>query len=69
MLDNTVVDYQQYVDAQKRLEDILVKIGVIEGESKVEKTAGKIAEALLKLASDALYEYFGPRGFSDKYGA
>ncbi|MGN0567356.1 MAG: hypothetical protein ACI4JR_02070 [Acutalibacteraceae bacterium] len=69
MLDNTVVDYQQYVDAQKRLEDILVKIGVIEGESKVEKAAGKIAEALLKLASDALYEYFGPRGFSDKYGA
>lgn len=69
MLDNTAVDYQQYVDAQKRLEDILVKIGVIEGENKVEKAAGKIAEALLKLASDALYEYFGPRGFSDKYGA
>lgn len=69
MLDNTAVDYQQYVNAQKRLEDILVKIGVIEGENKVEKTAGKIAEALLKLASDALYEYFGPRGFSDKYGA
>ncbi len=61
--NNTVVDYEAYVHAEKRLNDILVKIGVRQ-PAKVDKFS-PIAYTVCKLASDALYKYYGAKGFSD----
>ncbi|HOU09377.1 MAG TPA: hypothetical protein PL044_00905 [Clostridiales bacterium] len=63
MLDTTVVVYDEFTAAQQRLDNILIKIGVLQPPE--DDTAGKIATALCKLVSDALYRYWGPRGFSD----
>lgn len=63
MLDTTVVVYEEFTAAEQRLDNILIKIGVMQPPE--DDTTGKIATALCKLISDALYEYWGPRGFSD----
>jgi hypothetical protein len=67
MLANTVVDYQEYLDAQKDLDDALIKIG--EKSPPKEDKFGRFAKPICKFISDALYQYWGPRGFSDKRGA
>ncbi|NLB37465.1 MAG: hypothetical protein GX824_09315 [Clostridiales bacterium] len=61
--DNTIVDYDAYVNAEKRLNAILVKIGVREPE-KVDKL-GPFKYTVCKLISDALIKYYGAKGFSD----
>ena len=63
MLNTTVVVYDDFTAAQQRLDNILIKIGAIQPPK--DDTTGKIATALCKLISDALYQYWGPRGFTD----
>ncbi len=64
MLNNTVVDYSAFVHARDRLNSIRYKIGA--AEPPADDTKAKNAEAFFKFASDMLYKYWGPRGFSDK---
>ncbi len=63
MLATTVVVYSEFTDAETRLNNILIKIGVRQApkEDKVEK----YAKPICKLLSDAFYICWGPRGFSD----
>jgi hypothetical protein len=63
MLATTVVVYSEFTDAETRLNNILIKIGVRQApeEDKVEK----YAKPICKLLSDAFYIFWGPRGFSD----
>lgn len=63
MLDNTVVDYEEYETARDRLYAILIKIG--ERNPPEDKTNDQLTSAVVKLISEALYKYYGPRGFSD----
>ena len=63
VLAKTVNDLQEFADAQTRLENILEKIGVYEPQR--ETVGDRIALFLSKLLSDALYRYWGPRGFTD----
>lgn len=63
MLSHTVVDYDEFIHARDRLNNIRYKIGVTQPPK--EDKLGELAEAVLKLASEALYQYWGPRGFSD----
>lgn len=63
MLSHTVVDYDEFLHARDRLNNIRYKIGVTQPPK--EDKLGEWAELLLKLASEALYQYWGPRGFSD----
>ncbi len=65
MLEDTVVDTEKTDHATERLENILIKIGVREAPDENEEKLSKIGEALCKLLSDAMYEYLGPRGYSD----
>jgi hypothetical protein len=64
VLAQTVYNFQDFVDAQTRLENILAKIGLYEPYR--ESAGSRFAEILCKLLSDALYKYYGPRGFSDR---
>ncbi len=63
VINNTVVDYDAFVRANTRLNNIRYKIGVAQPPQKDQW--GDLAEVLLKVASEALYRYWGPRGFSD----
>lgn len=63
MLATTVVVYKEFTDAQTRLENILIKIGA-RSAPEVDKTS-EILTPICKFLSDALYKYWGPRGFSD----
>lgn len=65
MLETTVVVYSEFTDAQTRLDNILIKIG--EKEAPKEDILGKIATPICKLLSDALYKYWGARGFTDPW--
>ena len=67
MAENTVVDYQEFIVARNDLDNALIKIG--DKEAPQEDKAGKYAQVILKFVSDVLYEYWGPRGYSDKRGA
>lgn len=58
----TVVDAKAFAAAEKRLNAILVKLGVREEKSTFFED---LATVVLRLASKALYECYGPRGFSD----
>ena len=64
MLATTVVVYKEFTDAQTRLENIMIKIGA-RTAPKEDKTE-KYAKPICKFLSDALYKYWGPRGFSDR---
>ncbi len=64
MLNKTVFVYDDFIGAQTRLENILTKIGVY--EPYAEPAGSQFAEVICKLLSDALYTYWGPRGFSDR---
>ncbi|HOL79669.1 MAG TPA: hypothetical protein PLA10_06555, partial [Clostridiales bacterium] len=50
--------------AQERLEKALVAAGALK-PSKQNDTANGLITALLKLANDAIMQYYGARGFSD----
>jgi hypothetical protein len=63
MLATTVVVYSEFTDAETRLNNILIKIGV-RSAPEVDKVS-IYAKPICKLLSDALYKYWGPRGFSD----
>lgn len=63
ILAKTVYDFQEFIDAQARLENILEKLGVY--ETQRETVGDRVALFLSKLLSDALYQYWGPRGFTD----
>lgn len=63
MLATTVVVYREFVDAETRLMNILITIGV--RSAPEEDKVSKYAKPVCKLLSDALYTYWGPRGFSD----
>lgn len=63
VINNTVVDYEAFVQANTRLNNIRFKIGV--AQPPKDDTLTKLAEIVLKIASEALYKYWGPRGFSD----
>ncbi|HOU09378.1 MAG TPA: hypothetical protein PL044_00900 [Clostridiales bacterium] len=62
-LNNTVVDYEAYKTASDRFYAILIKIG--ERQPPADNTKQKMICALTKLVSEALYKYYGPRGYSD----
>jgi len=63
MLDTTVVVYADFTNAQTRLENIMIKIGA-KAAPTVDTTA-EYATPICKFLSDALYKYWGARGFSD----
>lgn len=63
MLNNTIVVYEEYVAARDRLFAILIKIG--DRQPPKDTRNEEIAGFFCKLISDALYKYWGPRGFSD----
>ncbi len=63
MMNNTVVDYDAYEAARARLFAILIKIGVRNPPADTRKEETYLV--ICKFLSDALYEYWGPRGFSD----
>lgn len=63
MLNNTVVDYDAFIHARDRLNNIRYKIGA--ATPPADDTKAKNAEAVCKFISEALYKYWGPRGFSD----
>ncbi len=63
MLETTVVVYEEFTSSVERLENIMIKIGA--RPARKDETPGKIAAAVCKLLSDAMYKYYGPRGFSD----
>lgn len=64
VINNTVVDYDAFVQANTRLNNIRYKIGI--AQPPKEDKLGDFAEVLLKLTSDALYKYWGAKGFSDR---
>ncbi len=64
MINNTVVDYSNYLASRERLFSIEIKIGF--REAPKDDTSAKTTEAFFKFASEMLYKYWGPRGFSDK---
>lgn len=63
MMNNTVVDYPAYEAARARLFAIMVKIGARNPPADTRKEEAYLA--ICKFLSDALYKYWGPRGFSD----
>lgn len=63
MLATTVVVYKEFTDAQTRLENIMIKIGA-KVAPEVDKTS-EVLTPICKFLSDALYKFWGPRGFSD----
>ena len=65
MLENTVVDPAATDHAQKRLENILIKIGEREAPNENEEKLSAVGEAISKFISDALYECVGAQGYSD----
>lgn len=65
MLATTVVVYSEFTNAKTRLENIMIKIG--EKEAPKKDIIGKIATPICRLLSDALYKYWGARGFSDPW--
>ena len=64
MIANTIVDYDEYTAAQTQLRNIMIKIG--KEEAPKDDTSTKNTAAFCKFISDALYKYWGPRGFSDR---
>lgn len=62
MLENTVVDPAATEHAQKRLENILIKIGEREAPSENKEKLSAVGEAISKFISDALYECVGAQG-------
>ncbi|NLP48430.1 MAG: hypothetical protein GX345_05730 [Clostridiales bacterium] len=67
MLADTVVDYQEFLAAENDLNQALIQIGL--RNPPEDKKFEKYAQAVLKFVSDVLYQYWGPRGYSDKRGA
>ena len=67
MLDNTVVDPAATEHAQKRLENILIKIGEREAPNENEEKLSAVGEAISKFISDALYECVGAQGYYDAF--
>lgn len=65
MLENTVVDPAATQHAQKRLENILIKIGEREAPSENKEKLSAVGEAISKFMSDVLYECVGAQGYSD----
>ena len=65
MLENTVVDPAATEHAQKRLENILIKIGEREAPNENKEKLSAVGEAISKFISDALYECVGAQGYSD----
>ena len=65
MLENTVVDPAATEHAQKRLENILIKIGERETPNENKEKLSAVGEAISKFISDALYECVGAQGYSD----
>lgn len=65
MLENTVVDPAATEHAQKRLENILIKIGEREAPSENKEKLSAVGEAISKFISDVLYECVGAQGYSD----
>jgi len=63
MINNTVVDYNNYLASRDRLFNIEVKIGY--RQAPADDTVSNLEETACKMLSDALYKYWGPRGFSD----
>jgi hypothetical protein len=58
-----VVDYNNYLASRDRLFNIEVKIGY--RQAPADDTVSNLEETACKMLSDALYKYWGPRGFSD----
>ena len=67
MLDNTVVDPAATEHAQKRLENILIKIGEREAPNENKEKLSAVGEAISKFISDALYECVGAQGYYDAF--
>lgn len=63
MLDNTIVVEGEYPAARARLFAIMVKIG--ERDAPADKSKDELYTKICKFLSDALYKYWGPKGFSD----
>ena len=63
MLNNTVVNYDSFIHARDRLNNIRYKIGA--ATPPADNTVSKTEEVVCKFLSDALYKYWGARGFSD----
>lgn len=67
MLENTVVDPAATEHAQKRLENILIKIGEREAPNENKEKLSAVGEAISKFISDALYECVGAQGYYDAF--
>lgn len=63
-LQETVVDAERFADAQHRLENILVKIGLRSAPKQLTEDDAKRNETWAKI-SDWMYRVIGPRGFAD----
>ncbi len=63
MLATTVVVYADFTNAQTRLENIMIKIGA--KPAPTVDTTAEYATPICKFLSDAIYQYWGARGFSD----
>lgn len=64
VLQETVVDAERFADAQHRLENILVKLGLRSAPKQLTEQDAKRNETWAKI-SDWMYRVIGPRGFAD----
>lgn len=61
----TIIVDGECENAEKQLYDVFVELGLREAK---DETLDNILLFVCKLASELLYNFFGPRGFSDLYG-